>query len=202
LLAGGALAMVVMAFLLVAFGWSLRSAVRGLVWGVALVTSIYWFSNLWGVSGLSANARWDLWNPATRTGQTDLFMDTLADFSLWTTGHSEGLPVVSTVDTPALRWELRNMPAAFVSSLLPGDNPPAIITYAGEAEPALEAVYSGQDFTLEMTAAWEEIRPGGLPSSLRWLVFRQAPALDQKIVLWLRTDLFPGAEESSGSLPE
>jgi hypothetical protein len=75
-----------------------------------------------------------------------------------------------------------------------------VITRAGVEETGLAAAYRGQDFVLRRYPGWEGALP---PNLINWLTFRQAPQLDVQVILWARTDLFPGgAQVPEETLPE
>jgi hypothetical protein len=65
--------------------------------------------------------------------------------------------------------------------------PPVVISQQFE-EPRLDENYRGTDFLWQEAPAWQ----GGLPENfLNWLIFREAPTMQEKVVLWARSDLFP-----------
>jgi hypothetical protein len=120
----------------------------------------------------------------------DLLSSTLDDFSRNSTGLASHLEMVSLVDTPSLRWALRDYPnAQFSSSLSPAERPPVVITRLVDETPSWAATYRGQDFVWWTWPGWE----GALPEKMiDWIVFREAPLRNEKIILWVRNDLFPG----------
>ena len=114
------------------------------------------------------------------------------------------LDVVLTNSAPSLRWEMRNWSEArFLTSIPAGELPSVIITSQDQPEPNLALGYRGQDFAWWSYPNWEGALPENWPG---WLVFRNAPQIDTNIILWARTDLFPGGvlslEESSPPISE
>lgn len=175
---------------LIALGWSWEASRLGLVWGLTTVFVIYSISALWGATQLRSNQPQELWNQPPGTGQASLFMATLTDFSNWNTGSPKYIDVVSTVETPSIRWNLRDLPnVQFVSIPPVGDMPEVIITREQEQAPALTAAYRGQDFVWWTQPGWAGILP---PDTISWLTFREAPLFREHIILWVRADLFPG----------
>jgi hypothetical protein len=79
--------------------------------------------------------------------------------------------------------------AKFLPSIPIGELPSLIINSDDQPEPNLSLGYRGQDFVWWVTHGWEGALPANWP---RWLVFRDAPQENRKIVLWARVDLFPG----------
>jgi hypothetical protein len=191
----GMAAMVIGAGALIAFGWNLKTAVTGAGWGLVLLMVPFWFATLWGTMGLSANPRQEMWGRAPRAGQIELLTATLQDISHWTTGMRTSLDVVVMPESPALRWALRDWPAVeYMSTLEPGSMPPAIISELGQQPPALEASYAGQDFVLETSPDWPGVLP---PDFVSWLAFRSSAQLNTTAIVWVRSDLFRGADISS-----
>jgi hypothetical protein len=190
---------------LVALGWTWEVSRNGLIWGLAAAFSIYSLAALWGASVLRPNQPSELWGAPPGAGQARLFSATLKDLSNWTTGMSHSIDVVSTLDAPTIRWALRDYPNARFNSEIPAIDPsaggsptgaspagnsPAILITRQEAQPpALTDAYRGQDFVWWRYPGWQ----GALPEDFSsWLAFRQAPQVDEKIILWVRSDLFPG----------
>ena len=105
-----------------------------------------------------------------------------------------GIDIVSEIDTPAMRWLLRNFPKASYSSLPNMDGTDSLlITPQAQESPALASSYRGQSFVWKTFPGW----PGVLPEDfIRWLNYREAPLFQENIILWVRSDLFPG-----GNLP-
>ena len=67
--------------------------------------------------------------------------------------------------------------------------PSVVITPRTAETPALAAAYRGQDFVWWVRPAWE----GPVPDDfVNWLTFRKATLGYDYIILWARSDLFPG----------
>jgi hypothetical protein len=187
------------ALLLVIAGWSAKSASLGLIWSLCVALGLFLVSNAWGMSIVRQNGAEELWSLAPTAGQADQLMTTLSDFSSWNTGLRDQLVVVSLADSVALRWALRDYPnARFETSLSTTESPPVVITLKESEEPKLAQDYRGQDFVWHRSPGWQGIFP---PDFINWLAFRQAPVNQDQIILWARTDIFPGGVSNpTGSL--
>jgi hypothetical protein len=75
--------------------------------------------------------------------------------------------------------------------------PSLVITSTAIDQPVLAAGYRGQDFTLLSRPDWSQL---DALEWLNWLVNRRAPELNDLVILWARTDLFPG-EPVTGTTP-
>jgi uncharacterized protein (TIGR03663 family) len=182
---------------LVSLGWSWETSRNGLMWGIVIAFSIYLFSVMWGASQLRANQPQELWSQPPATGQADLLNDTMQDLSRWKTGLSQQIDAVSIVDVPSLRWVLRDYPnIRFETGLPTGALPSIIITRQEQEAPTLTAAYRGQDFAWWVNPGWASALP---PNPIEWLTFRKAPLFNEKLILWARSDLFPGGAMESNT---
>jgi hypothetical protein len=186
----GILLLAVLTTALVALGWSWQTSRDGLVWGLVAAFAVYSTSILWGSAQIRPGQPQELWGIPPGTGQVQLALGTLNDLSNWHTGLRDEIDIVSTVDTPSIRWALRNYRSArFTNELAPGDMPSVIITPSSAETPALTAAYRGQDFVWWVRPAWE----GPVPDDfINWFTFRKAAVGYDYIILWARSDLFPG----------
>ena len=184
---------------LVALGWSWQISRDGLVWGLAAALLVYTTSALWGAAQLRPNEPHELWGQPPVAGQVHLTMKTLRDLSNWQTGLGNKIDLVSTVDTPSMRWALRDFSAAHFASEIPtGEMPAVIITRQSAETPALTAAYRGQDFVWWVHPAWS----GPFPDDfIAWLTFRKASLGYEYIILWARGDLFPGGSAAAQIAP-
>jgi hypothetical protein len=194
----GAFVLGFIALLLVMAGWSLKAAKLGVVWSLCILLGLFLFSNTWGMAIVRQNGAQEMWNVSPTPGQADQLMITLSDLSSWNTGLRDQLEVVVLADSPALKWALRNFPNAhFETTLSSTESPPVVITLKGDEEPKLAEKYRGQDFVWRLYPGWQGAFP---PNFINWLAFRQAPLTQDQIILWARTDVFPGGvSDSTGS---
>jgi len=192
----GIFVLAVLTSALVALGWNWPISRDGSAWGGLTVLLVYSISVLWGASQLRSNQPQELWSQSPGPAQARLLADTLHDLSIWGRGMSNEIEIVSSVDLPSLRWVLRDYQHARFNGL-PGtglsaaERPAIVITSAQDETPELAAEYRGQDFAWGVLPGWE----GALPADLKeWITYRRSPVLYDHIILWGRSDLFPGAE--------
>jgi hypothetical protein len=176
--------------LLVSAGWSLAAARYGLVWGLSAALGLYMISGTWGASQLRANDPRELWYVNPGIGEVDLLSNTLGDLSEWHTGLRQFLDIVVITDTPSMRWELRDLlNVRYDPELAAGNLPGSIISQQDQKTPSLAASYRGQDFAWLIYPDWSTILPANW---LRWVIYRDAPVRNEQVILWVRSDLFPG----------
>ncbi len=196
----GVLILIGLSAALVSLGWTYEVGQKGLAWGMCVALMIYSFSTLSGAAYQHPNDPTELWGSDPGSGQNLLFQQTLDDISRKLTGIKGAADIVATPDSPSLRWSLRNYPQTRFISEPPADEMPSIVITPAEQEfPALAAAYTGQDFVWWTWRGW----PGTIPpNAIRWLNYREAPIQNQKIILWVRTDLLPGTPPSTSQTPE
>lgn len=183
----GSLLLLVISIVLVGFGWSIRSARFGAIWGLTIALGIFGFSGMLGASGLRGTTATELWSSPSRPAQAELLDAAIGDLSEWAVGDKDALPVVIVdVDSAALEWALRYHPVSFAEALDPSASPDFVIT-TYEIDPTLAASYRGQDFTWRQTPAWETSE---IQTWIRWITLREMPQNYETIILWARDDLF------------
>jgi hypothetical protein len=184
----GSLLLMLVVAILIAWGWSAQSAAGGLVWGVTAVLLIYTISSAFNAAGLGRRPDAELWQRTPHIDQADLLLQTTANMSQWNTPAKDTLDlVVVDIPAPSLEWALRDYRAAQITNvLLQGSNPSMVITREQE-EPSLAAGYTGQGFVWQRSPIWDGV------NWMRWAIVRAVPVRSMNIILWVRTDLHPGA---------
>ncbi|HJS19492.1 MAG TPA: hypothetical protein VJ785_12155 [Anaerolineales bacterium] len=189
----GALGILVLCILFVAFGWSSRIARLGAEWAFLISLTVYSLGAAWDSSGVRNRNAVELWTPDQKPAQADLLLASVKDVSEMSLGHDQSQPVaIVGVDSAALEWLLRDHFAEQVSALDPQSTPPIIITPPMD-NLSLPAAYRGQDFTWRQRVQYESMQR---PEWWRWLVNRQLPRENETIILWARDDLFPDARQN------
>ncbi len=202
-LLAGILLLGVLTTVLVALGWTTEISRDGFIWGIGSAALIYLISVMWGASQLRPHQPSELWTNPPGSGQTDLIVETLEDLSNKNIGMSEEIEILSTINSPSLRWALRKFSnSSFQSTISPDEMPEVILSPVVEEMPALTSSYRGQDFVWKTWPGWEGVLPEDFIS---WFTFRTAPINAEKVILWARSDQFPGgavgASEQSMSDP-
>jgi len=186
----GSLILGLIGVLLVAAGWSISTATLGVALSLCLVFGIQLLANTIGMTVVRQNGSQELWSPPSTTGQADLLLSTLSDFSSWNSGQRDQLQIVALDAPPSLQWALRLYPnASYQSALATSEAPPLVITLKGNQAPILAQQYRGQDFVWTVSPGWQGAYP---PDFINWLTFRSAPLTQSQVILWARADMFPG----------
>lgn len=186
----GILSLITLIATLVSLSYSWELSRTGLSLGVGGFLVLYTISAMWGASQKRMNQPQELWTPPPATGQVELLLGTLYDLSKWNHGTKTDLEVMYTISSPALTWYLRDFSkASYVNHLTEKQQPEVVITSQESEAPLLAATYRGQDFVWWIHPGWSHVLP---PDMIRWLAFREAPLFEEEIILWARSDLFPG----------
>ncbi len=186
-----ALALIVMIAFLIAWGWSRSAAGRGLILGFAVMLVVFTIAGAWNSTGLGNHPEAELWLAGPYfSGETTL-LQTVRDTSEWNTGRQDTLDLtVVGVNSPALLWSLRNQLNITSEDFLPsGAKPSMVITTEQQKSLSIAAPYSGQAFILEESPSWSLMSP---VEWMKWAIYRVAPLEKNAVILWVRTDQFPG----------
>jgi hypothetical protein len=188
------LLLLVVSVMMVALGWSARTARLGSVWGLTIALGIYSLGMAWGATGLRTPNGWELWWPDKRPVQADLLLATVNEQSEWSTGDAMSQDVtLLDIDSPALEWLLRGRTVHTVSALDLQDAPAIVISSQTEAI-NLPIAYRGQDFTWRREPFWDI---AGIYEWIKWSVFRDMPYETETVIVWVRNDLFIDTGQSS-----
>ncbi len=184
----GSFFLLFISIMLVAVGWSVRSARFGTVLGLTVALGLYSISAMTGAAGLRALPdAVEMWSSGSRLPSADLLLTTVDQMSDWSKDNTDAQPVtIAGIDSPAMQWLLRDHQVNVVEALDASSAPPIVIT-TDQNNPALAARYRGQALVWRQNAQWNQT---GLPDWLRWLGFHQVVENPEKIIVWVRTDLF------------
>jgi hypothetical protein len=189
----GVIAITFLSTALVGIGWDRRQAVRGLGWGCALFLLIYGLSVAWTSTHIADRVPHELWQPVPASGLNRQLAAQVQHLSELNIGHADGLDIVALTQSKSLEWLLRDYPRArFADQLAVGELPSIVLSGSDANNPFLQTSYRGEGF------AWS-IYPLGFDEEgfdfLRWFFLRDAPTINEELILWARGDAFP-----SGSL--
>jgi len=183
----GSLLLLVICVLLVAVGWSARTARLGATWGVAVALGIYSFGAMLGAGNLRVTQGQEMWTADKTPAQADLLLMTANEMSDWSKDNINAQPItIIGLDSPALEWLLRGHQISTVSALDASASPPLVIT-TGQNNPALAAKYRGESFIWREGPLWDN---AAASDWMRWLAYHEMPQSTETIIFWARNDLF------------
>jgi hypothetical protein len=158
------------------------------VWGLTAALSLYGLGAMTGAAGLRVVPdAVEMWRPGSNMPESDLLLTTVDQISDWSKENINSQPVtIAGIDSPALQWLLHFHTVQLTSNLDVSAAPPIVIT-TEQNNPALAAGYRGQDFVWRQTPLWDQT---GLLDWIDWLSFHQIPQSPEKVIVWVRGDLF------------
>lgn len=187
---------------LVSWGWSGDASLRGVVWAVAVFLTFHLLSVGLGVTSEPDQLANELWVQGAVSGYTEEFLTAVEEISLQVTGAKNLIELSAQVDTPQLRWLMRDFPnvhfgvglaSGEMAGVILNQDPSFHLTDLGQA-------YAGQAHVLNMKPEWGV---AGMPVDFdRWLIYREMPVAEERVYLWTRADLFPLYESQLEDLLE
>ncbi len=182
---------------LVALSASLDQALRGALLGLGLALALL---TLRGVAqAVAAPPERTLWAQRPASPQVRLLQATLARAGEWAHGRPDTLAIVALRPSPALRWALHGMHTVQVRDQLgPEDLPEALLTPEDQQNLERVVAYRGQDFVLTLAPLWEGRTGQGW---VRWYTLGEGRRPEERIILWIRADVFPGGAASNLGAP-
>ncbi|MDX1615495.1 MAG: glycosyltransferase family 39 protein [Candidatus Promineifilaceae bacterium] len=181
---------VVMAVL---YSWRPLTAYYGAYFGTLALLVLFNWNAAWRLGQQGANDPREPWVGMATDDDTSVMTTVVTDISWEVARSASGLEIVSLIDNPAIRWNLRAFgQLEFVATIPPNSRPQTLITPVGY-EPALEADYIGTDFGYQRPELQHQLP---LYDALKWWLFQESPlsVKEEGLIFWIRSDL--------ASLPE
>ncbi len=190
----GAIALLLISAVLVAGGWSIQIAVQGTAWGFLVVLLVYTLAVGTGAAQLRTHTTVSMWPRGPQVVQPRLLEQHLGELARWKVGVPGGLDVrMVAVNSPAMRWALRDWDVTESSAPSTDSSPAFVITPVNYPTLELEAGYRGTDLVWRRYASWEAALP---IDWLRWFALRELPQVDEQVILWVRTDIFVDSQNN------
>ncbi len=188
----GGLVIILLSAVLARWGWSETIASYGLAWSLAAFMLVSMLGITWNSLNPQKIRGMDMWIKSPAIGEADLLFTTIGDISEWSKGDRTVVDIaLLQQESPALKWLLRNFQnTGDYSGSLPVGKEPSLVITDDQSMLQLGASYTGQDFNWHIQPAWQLYTA---QEWLSWLFYRKAPVQNRSIILWVRSDLFPGA---------
>lgn len=149
------------------------------------------WGNSWQLSHAAANDPRERWVLRGSPGDVLLFSRLIRQISFQAVGFDHGLDIISSVDTPTLRWYLRDFTDVTYAPAIPaGASARAIIT-PGDETPALTGDYIATRLNW-LSADGDNNLPrlADVVEIMRWWFFHESPVEVEttSLTLWLNAD--------------
>jgi len=179
------LLLIILSLLLAGTGWSVGVARLGGVWAVTLCLTLFTIGLSTGTAAIREPLTNELWPPQPRAGRLDILLNVANQISELNRGDAAQLPLtILSMDSPSLHWVFRDWKVQDVTELAPNTTPEMILTPPGNV--SLTATYRGEPLVLDETVDWNHATSA---EWLKWFVYKQIPVNQQKVDLWVRSDL-------------
>jgi len=187
----GSLILISLAVILISWGWSWYVAANGIFFSFALVLGLFTLSMGWHAAGFGSQPESELLPTGSFT-DASIFDKSVRDISFWNTGQTNFLDVyVVNISSKSLQWSLRDFSNLHIVDSIPNDADYSMIITPENQDLSLAAAYTGQDFVYSESTDWSSMQ---FYDWVSWIVRHQTPKKVEKSILWVRSDLFPGAE--------
>ena len=174
--------------------WNLTAGYQGVLLSLLALFVFYNWGTAWWLGHVAANDPRERWVSVATADDVRLLAGTLGDVSRQTLNANAGLDIFSAVDSPVLRWYLRDFARLQVGDALPAGAQNAVVITPFQSENvALGSDYLGSDFGLIRNG----VRPPATGSqtplleTFRWWLFHETAAEInvERVIVWLRADL-------------
>lgn len=173
-----------------AYSWEKGAAVQGALAGLLVALLAFNWGIAWWLGHVAANDPRERWVTTATDDDVRLLVGMIQEIGRQAANADHGLAIQAAVDSPALRWYLRDFNPAVVGIALPVGAQPDVVITPVASEPQLGSDYLGMDFVLSRSEA-SASGDNNLAAWLRWWLLRQTAETYQqeRVILWLRADL-------------
>jgi hypothetical protein len=180
----------VVLFLVVAviWSWDQRLVPAGLALGLLFLILVYsWGTGWWLTHDAANDTREQIIDIGTEDDLPRIAV-TLSELSWELTNSADGLNITSTIDSPSLRWYLRDYEVDYVGGALSRDTESQAIITRADRNPNLATGYVGTDFGFLRYPSTGQL---DVYQKIRWWLFHESPLPieQERAILWLRSDL-------------
>jgi hypothetical protein len=186
------LVLVALAALVLLANWHGTGTRQGALLGLLAILLLQSWGTAWWMGVYGAADPREPWVARAADDELLHLAATFSQLSWQVTNSAGGLETISLVDSPSLKWYLRDATRfTQATALAPGTGSLALLTPSG-VSPELDGAYFGADFGYERTATRFTL---DALQYLRWWLFHELPVAqeEQRLILWIRTDLVGGA---------
>lgn len=179
--------LLIISILLVGFGWKFEFALSGLFFGLVIFTFISTLAlSLPGIMGRSGNKA-DLWQTDAISSDGDGIIDIITEVSDRFVGEPYEVDVaVAGSGVQVHPWNLRDFRNINYYNYLPVNSLPGFILTNQDLSSQISSTYRGNEFQIIDRPSWGSFRANEIVS---WMITRNVTYEQQKIFLWVRTDL-------------
>jgi hypothetical protein len=176
--------------------WEITAVYQGIFLGLLGFFLFYSWGSAWWLSHQAANDPRERWVTTGTDDDVRVLLPLMQEVSNHIANSTYDLDILSSVDSPVLRWYLRDIANIQFGSTIPSGSANEVIITPDTVELALGSDYMGGDYGL---IRFEPPSPETQPTTpimetLRWWFFQESNAVTpvERIVLWIRVDTVSG----------
>ena len=177
--------------------WEGTAVIQGTFLALLAILVFYQWGTGWWLSHDAANDPRERWVTLATDNDIVLLVTTMRDISRQATNADYDLDIFSSVDSPVLRWYLRDFHQAQFGNSLPVNAQNEAVISLDNVELALGSEYAGADFGVLRNGLQPREFPSATPGVdlLRWWLFHESSLAvnEERVILWWRTDLSDGS---------
>ncbi len=159
---------------------------------LAFAILIQWGTG-WQLAHIAANDPRERWVTTATDDDIRYLSAALTEISWQATNSDHELTIFSGVESPALRWYLRDFNQLQMGASLPAGARHDVVISPNRDDLALGSDYAGADYGLLREGLLPQETPSQTPfiSLLRWLLFHDSTRTihEERVILWWRVDL-------------
>lgn len=173
------------------WGWDKETVKKSVIAGILLIIVVVSWSIAWWIGRAGANDTREMLVNIASDDDLPLLANTINQLSWQLDNSEQDVQLLSSVESPALRWYLRELTNLEINNALPRSMDTSLIVTTNEQVPELATGYIGSDFGHIRLNSPQRY---SMADMLRWWLFRESPSqvLEERVILWLRADLAGG----------
>lgn len=169
--------------------WQLTAVFQGALIAILAVTLFLQWGTAWELSHLSANDPRERWVDVGTSESVRTMAAVMRDLSDEFAKSESGITIASAVESPLLRWYLRDFTQLDTGNTIPPETT-ARLLITGVENGRFAENYVGADF--DLTHPSPIVRPQmNIAAALRWVLFHDYPEPmpeAEKVILWWRIE--------------
>jgi len=180
--------------ILLGWGWDMVSTKTGLALGLILLFGYLLGASGWKAAGLGNKPENEFFESSGVVIGDDILLPTVKNVSLWNTGQAYGIDISKVgLTSPSLTWALRNFERQSSSTTFPINDGASVIVSSIESIFQSQAEYRGQPIVWGKQPALSQMV---WQDWVKWFFFRTVPQQTESVLLWVKNDLFPDADNT------
>jgi hypothetical protein len=171
--------------------WPRKYAIQGLVWGTSIFLFFFMFGSSIRASFYHQYSANQLWSSNKGGGNINIAIETIERISELNFGTRNFIDIQNQTNLSSIDWALRNFPNSYFGTSVDVSAPPTIVITSPEVNDTfLQSIYRGTAFAWQISPAWQ----GSPPSIAKWITIKEAPTVNEQLILWVRADAFPDGD--------